>query len=88
MLATTPGADLRDGAQAVKFGERAVELTGGDSCNELDTLAAAYAEAGRYDEAITTAERALAIAKRTGPAELATQLADRLEQLRARRRYP
>ncbi len=88
LLATTPDADLRDGAQAVKFAERAVELTGGDSCNELDTLAAAYAEAGRLDEAITTAERALAIATRTGPAELVTQLAERLEQLRARRRSP
>ena len=88
MLATTPDTDLRDGDQAVKFASRAVELTGGDSCNELDTLAAAYAEAGRLDEAITTAERALAIAQRTGPVELATQLAERLRQLKVRRRSP
>jgi len=88
LLATTPETELRDGAEAVKFATKAVELTGGDSCNELDTLAAAYAEAGRYDEAITTAERALAIAKRTGPPELATQLAERLKQLKAQPRSP
>lgn len=88
MLATTPEPDLRNGAEAVEFAERAVELTGGDSCNELDTLAAAYAEAGRYDEAIATAERALAIAKRTGPSELAAQLADTLRQLKSRRPFP
>ena len=80
MLATAPDPDLRNGAEAVEFAARAVELTGGDSCNELDTLAAAYAEAGRFDEAIATAERALEIARRTGNGDLVTQLTDRLRQ--------
>ncbi len=88
MLATTPDAELRDGAAAVTFAERAVELTGGESYNELDTLAAAYAEAGRYDEAIATAERALAIAKRAGRDDLVSQLTDRLHQLKSRRPSP
>ena len=88
MLATAPDPDLRNGAEAVEFARRAVELTGGDSCNELDTLAAAYAEAGRYDEAITTAERALEIARRTGNGDLVTQLTDRLRQLKSRRPSP
>lgn len=84
LLATCPEPALRNGDEAVKLARHAAELAGDNNCNELDTLAAAFAEAGRFDEAIATAERALEIAKRTGPAELETQIAERLRQLRTR----
>ena len=44
------------------FAERAASLTGRQQPAVLDTLAAAYAEAGRFPEAVETARRALAIA--------------------------
>ena len=55
LLATCPEAALRDGP-------RAALLAGGTDPNSLDTLAAAYAEAGDFSLAVATAERALALA--------------------------
>ena len=85
-LATCPVTDLRDGERAVRLAEYASGLMGGESCLELDTLAAAYAEAGRFDEAIATAEHALAIASQSDPA-LAAQFAPRLELYRRHQPY-
>jgi tetratricopeptide (TPR) repeat protein len=59
LLATSPDAVLRDGNRAVILGEQARTLAGIESPQLLDTLAAAYAEAGRFPEAIDTAKRAL-----------------------------
>jgi tetratricopeptide (TPR) repeat protein len=49
--ATAPEAELRDGAEAVKWAERANELTQFADPLLLDTLACAYAEAGEFDQA-------------------------------------
>jgi tetratricopeptide (TPR) repeat protein len=59
LLATSPEASLRDGNKAVELGQQAEQLAGGESAQILDTLAAAYAEAGRYGEAVDTAKQAL-----------------------------
>jgi tetratricopeptide (TPR) repeat protein len=59
LLATCPEASLRNGQKAVEVAQQAVQLSGGKSPEILDTLAAAYAEAGRYPEAVETAQRAL-----------------------------
>ena len=48
LLATTPDARLRDGPRAVRLAEKAVSLR--DDAWNRDTLAVAYAEAGRFDE--------------------------------------
>ncbi len=61
-LATCPKASLRNGIEAVKLAERANQLTGGQNPVVLCTLAAAYAEAGRYAEAIETSQHALQLA--------------------------
>ncbi|MCX6631268.1 MAG: tetratricopeptide repeat protein, partial [Candidatus Solibacter sp.] len=53
--ATSPDAAMRHGAGAVELATKAVRLSGGPP-EFLDTLAAAYAEAGNYAEAIATAE--------------------------------
>jgi len=78
LLATSPEASLRDGAEAVALAERAAQLTGGRRPEILDTLAAAYAEAGRFTEAVATARRALALASESGNAALAETLKARL----------
>ena len=63
ILATSPVAARRDGATAVALAARAVRLSNGQDMGTLDTLAAAYAEAGRFPEAAQTARRAVALAE-------------------------
>jgi len=63
VLATGPDAALRDGARAVALAEQAVKLTSQRDPVILDTLAAAYAEAGRFDDAVRTARAALELAR-------------------------
>ena len=69
-LATQPAAELRDGARAVALAERACQLTGYREIIMVGTLGAAYAEAGRFDEAIATAQQACALATAQGKEEL------------------
>lgn len=52
LLATRAQANLRDGPEAVKCARKAAELTEGEDPDLLDTTAAAYAEAGDFEEAI------------------------------------
>lgn len=66
VLATGPEAALRDGARAVELGEQAEKLTSQRDPAILDTLAAAYAEAGRFDDAVRTARAALELARSDG----------------------
>jgi Flp pilus assembly protein TadD len=66
LLATSPDAHIRDGVQAVKYAGRACELTHYGVTLLVGTLAAAYAEAGRFDDAIAAAEKACALASAAG----------------------
>jgi tetratricopeptide (TPR) repeat protein len=61
LLATAPDAALRDPAQAIRFAERAADLTGRRDASALDVLAAAYASAGDFDRAAATCELALSL---------------------------
>jgi tetratricopeptide (TPR) repeat protein len=66
MLATHPAAALRDGAEAVRLAAHACQITSNQVPRLLGTLAAAYAEAARFDEAQQTARRALELAATLG----------------------
>jgi tetratricopeptide (TPR) repeat protein len=81
--ATADDSALRDGTEAVRHAERAVALSGRRVPEYLDTLAAAYAEAGRWQEAVATADEAVAVAQAAGQSELAAQIAARRERYRA-----
>src|SRR5439155_2847067 len=70
LLATSPDDSLRNGARAVQLAERACELTRFEQTALVGTLAAAYAEAGRFAEAVATAEKACALAERSGETAL------------------
>jgi tetratricopeptide (TPR) repeat protein len=62
LLATHPEADLRDGKKAVELAQRASKLNSEKNAADLDALAAAYAEAGRFDDAVTSAKKAIELA--------------------------
>ena len=66
LLATHPDAELRDGAEAVRVAERMCEAVPAPPPVLLDTLSAAYAEAGRFDDALRTVDRAIAAAEKAG----------------------
>jgi protein O-mannosyl-transferase len=63
VLATWPAAAIRNGARAVQLAEKADLLSESKNPAFKGTLAAAYAEAGRFSEAVATAQRALGLAK-------------------------
>ncbi len=58
LLATCPDAKLRDGGKAVEYAKRACNM-GGDTVGNMAILAAACAEAGRFDEAVQWEQKAL-----------------------------
>jgi protein O-mannosyl-transferase len=64
LLATCPVDSLRSGKKAVEIALRASDASGGKDPNALDTLAAAYAEAGQFDEAVQTARKAIDTAQK------------------------
>ena len=68
-LATSPQALLRNGNQAVELAQQANQLTGGESPIILHTLAAAYAEVGRFGDALRSAQKAYELARATGQQE-------------------
>ena len=72
-------------ADAVALAEAVCRRTGYRRPGFLDTLAAAYANVGRFDEAVRTAERALNLANAAGQKPLARQIQQRLDLYRAQR---
>jgi tetratricopeptide (TPR) repeat protein len=74
VFATSPDQSLRNGAKAVELAEQALRLSGGRIPILFRTLAAAYAESGRFAEAIQTAQRGIELADSQGNSSLATEL--------------
>jgi spermidine synthase len=66
ILATSPRPEIRRGSRAVELAERANQLTGEKFPPVLRTLAAAYAEVGRFREAAASAQQGLAMAQGAG----------------------
>jgi tetratricopeptide (TPR) repeat protein len=62
ILATCPETSVRNGRKAVELAEQAARLSGGTNPIFIGTLAAAYAEAGRFPEAVEMAQRARQLA--------------------------
>lgn len=74
VLATSPDSSLRNSGDALALADRAQTLTHGQDAAILDTLSAAYAEAGRFSNAIEIEQQAIAIATQQGKTALTDTL--------------
>jgi len=83
LLATCPNPALRNGRKAVELATQANTLTGGENPIVLHTLAAAFAEAGRFGDAVQSAQKAMALARAAGQQDLAGHLNDELKRYEA-----
>jgi protein O-mannosyl-transferase len=83
VLATCPDAAIRNGPRAVELARQAERASGGKDPALLGTLAAAYAEAGRFPDAIATAQRALDLATAQADAKQVETLRERLKLFQA-----
>ena len=87
VLACSADEKLRDGPRAIKLAERAAELTKRDDAGVLRTLSAAYANGGRFDDALAASREALVLAERKGRLELAENIRQRMELYTAGKPY-
>lgn len=87
LLATCPNAQIRNGNQGVVYAEHACELTHYGVPRIVGTLAAAYAEARRFDDAVSTAQRARDLAEKLGEPALAQKNQELLKLYRANRPF-
>jgi protein O-mannosyl-transferase len=87
LLATSSQALLRNGEEALQLAQHANRLTAGQSPIILGTLAAAFAEAGRFSEAVETAQSASRLAGEQSNTRLAAELQSELELYQANSAY-
>jgi protein O-mannosyl-transferase len=87
VLAASSNDKIRNGAEAVRLAERACELTHYREAVFVATLAAAYAECGRFPEAVATGETAVQLATAAGLMDLAEKTRQLLEFYHAGKPY-
>jgi tetratricopeptide (TPR) repeat protein len=87
LLATISLSDGGAPSRAVELAQRACELSGNRTAGYLDTLAIAYAATGRFDDAVTTAQKAIDLDRANGKPQLADEIETRLELYRSGRTY-
>ena len=87
LLATSPDGTVRNGADAVRFAEQCCRLTGYQRPQMISVLAAAYAEAGRFTEAVAAAQKAIELARASGDARFAAMNEQLLSLYRAGKPY-
>ena len=87
ILATNEDPDVRDSAEAVRLAEGACALTRRQVALFVGTLAAAYADAGRFDDAVKTAQEACATATAASETRLVEKNRQLLELYRAGKPY-
>jgi len=80
LLATCPDSAVRNGTEALSMAEKAEQLSGGNDPGVLDTLSAAYAENGRFDEATAAEQQAVALAAQREDPKLESRLKAHMAQ--------
>jgi protein O-mannosyl-transferase len=87
LRASCPQTEFRSGTEAVQLAETACRLSGRRNPASLGTLAAAYAEAGRFPEALKTIQDAITLSKTTGADHLLPIQTRALQDFRAGRPF-
>ena len=85
LRATHPNEQVRNAEEAIKLAQEACRLTGNKRPMFLATLAAAYAEAARFEEAIRTVRKAIELAGQAGRGRLVKQFQAELKLYQAKR---
>ena len=86
-LAASPNASDRNGPEAVRLAERAVQLSSAHNPLYLDTLAAAYAEVGEFPDAVAAEHKALDIAEQQHQEQLEEGLKSRIKLYESQQPY-
>ena len=87
VFSTDPNADVRNGVEAVRLSERACALTKRGQAKFVLTLAAAYAEAGRFSEAANAGQEALSLARSAGETSTSALVEKLLSSLQSNQAY-
>ena len=87
ILATHADGKYRNGKEAFKTAGKLCKVTQYQQPLALDALAAAYAETGKFSEAVTTEQKAIRLALPDGPEGFISGLNKRLELYRRERPY-
>jgi Flp pilus assembly protein TadD len=87
IFAASAHPEFRNGPEAVQLAERACASTHDSQPLLIGTLAAAYAEAGRFDDAINTAQKAHDLAVAQGSAGVGARNIQLLQLYRSHRAY-
>ena len=74
ILAACPDGKFRDGQESIKLAKRACELTNWITDAYIDTLAAAYAEIGDFENAVNTEKEAIKLAPKQFQSQLKSHL--------------
>jgi tetratricopeptide (TPR) repeat protein len=85
-LATNPKDSIRNGHKAVEFAKKACHETDYKHAPTVDTLAAAYAEAGEWEDALKWQQEALTLAEKTHPDDV-LGMRERLALFKAKKPY-
>ncbi|MHC4716974.1 MAG: tetratricopeptide repeat protein, partial [Planctomycetota bacterium] len=85
ILSTYPDASVRNGAEAVRIAEKLCRDTDNGNAAYLSTQAAAYAETGRFTDAVRSMQQAVSLARNAGAARSVRRFEARLRALRAGR---
>jgi tetratricopeptide (TPR) repeat protein len=85
VFATCPEDSIRDATRAVELGARALRISGGKIPMIYKVLAAAYAENGRFADAVETAQRGAELATIQGNPGLAAELESNIALYRSGR---
>jgi tetratricopeptide (TPR) repeat protein len=87
LLATSPGLSREDRGEALRLARAAIQKASRKTPVFSDTLAAALAATGQYEEAARTIRRVLAAAEQAGNAKAAAKYRERLELYESGRPY-
>lgn len=87
LLTTAKDAKYRDVERAIVLATQAVKLANRKNAAHLDTLAAAYAEAGQFDKALNIQKEAVAVSESLGKIKLAKKISPAISSYEAGKKY-